>query len=159
MIEPASLVWRKTNAIRRKKVEKGYGKSSRSRQFHSSTQKTSPCTRVFFMRISWKRGWVKVQMKRVFFISKLKRAAKIRKIAVYRFLISLLPGLHATLLLTSNTKRRAFFLVRRHSETNLLTHTCDVIQFNVNSRLSVHISQLQAVKKRLYCDQIFSGMS
>ena len=29
----------------------------------------------------------------------------------------------------------------------ILGHTCDVIQFNNNSRLGVHISQLQAVKK------------
>ena len=35
-------------------------------------------------------NYIKVQMKWVFFIPEFERAAKIRKIAVYRFLISLL---------------------------------------------------------------------
>ena len=43
--------------------------------------------------MSWldkiKRNWFKVQMK-CFFIVEFERAAEIRKIAVYRFLISLL---------------------------------------------------------------------
>ena len=43
MIEPASLVWRKTNAIRRKEGEK---KVRAQNNFKNSTQKSSPCASV-----------------------------------------------------------------------------------------------------------------
>ena len=41
-----------------KRAKGAMKKSSRSKQFQNSTQKSSPCTRVFLMRISWKRGCV-----------------------------------------------------------------------------------------------------
>ena len=39
-----------------KRPKEAMNKSSHSKQFHNSTQKSSPCIRVFFMRISWNRG-------------------------------------------------------------------------------------------------------
>ena len=66
-----------------------------------------------------------------------------------------------TILLISNTKRRKFFLVRGHSESDLESSVILVTSnsSNNNSRLGMHISQLQTVKNRLYRDQILLGMS
>ena len=65
-------------------------------------------------------------------------------------------------LLTSNTKRRAFFLVRRHSETHVLESS--LIPVTSYSSMAIRVSAcifptFTQLKKRLYRDQIFSGMS
>ena len=49
-----------------KRAKGAMKKSSCSKQFQNSTQKSSPCTRVFFMRISWKRGWLQGRIARAF---------------------------------------------------------------------------------------------
>ena len=64
-------------------------------------------------------------------------------------------------LLTSNTKRRAFFLVRGHSETHLLESS--VIPVTSYSSITIRVSACIFPNfrqwKRIYRNQIFSGMS
>ena len=70
-----------------------------------------------------------------------------------------LPGLHATQYFSPPIRRdlrSSWSDATVNSSSWIVGHTSDVIQFNNNSLLGVHISQLQAVKKKIFSAIKFS---